>query len=573
MAKQTTAAKAQNRDKKPRSALSVIVWVLCVLTILFVGFIAAGCSYLYSFDFNGEILENVYVAGVNVGGMTRDEAISAVTAAAENTYPVQTMTVQVFDTKVEIAPEVSDASLKVKSAVWDAYKYGRRGFSKQKQEDRNTASTTGITVDVSRHIKLDERAIKKALSEFSNHYNTTLSQSTYEVTGTAPELTLVVHLGIPEYGLNLDDLYDQVLHAYSQNEFFVEGECGLIKPDPIDLEGILEKYYVAPVDAQFDKKTFDIIKGSNGCGFDKEAVQKQLDESEYGTTVKIPFDLIKPETTEEDLSALLYRDVLATYTATQSSSSNRATNLRLACEAINGTVLLPGETFSYNNALGERTTEKGYKPGASYNAGETITTIGGGICQVSSTLYYCALLSDMEIIDRENHCYVAGYLPLGMDATVSWGTLDFRFRNNSDYPIRIEATADGGSTAVTLHGTDTKDYYIKMEYNVTASHSYETKYETMKADNPKGYKDGEYIVSPCIGYDVDTYRCKYSKANDTLISREYEAVSKYSKRDAIICKIESPSGSVSSGTTTPSETPGIGNGGVTNDGGALPDLP
>ncbi len=572
MAKQTSAAKVQNNGKKSRSPVSVILCVLCILTILLIGFITAGCSYLYSFDFNGVILDNVYVAGVNVGGMTRGEAIAAVTAATEHTYTTQTMTVQVFDVTVEIGPEVSEASLKVKSAVWDAYKYGRRGFSEQKQKDRDTAATTGIHVDISRHVKLDKKAVKNALSVFSDHYNTTLSQSTYEVTGTAPELTLVVNLGVPEYGLNLDELYEQVLDAYGQNTFLVEGECGLIKPDPIDLDKVLKEYAVDPVDAKFDKE-FEIIKGSNGCGFDKNTVQKQLDESQYGSTVKIPFDIIEPDITDEELSAMLYRDVLATYTASQGSSSSRATNLRLACEAINGTILLPGQTFSYNETLGERTTEKGYKAGASYNAGEVVTTIGGGICQVSSTLYYCTLLADMEILERENHCYVAGYLPLGMDATVSWGTLDFCFRNSSDYPIRIEAVADGGSTTVTLHGTDTKDYYVKMEYVVTGTRGYEKKYETMKADNPKGYKDGDYIVSPCIGYIVETYRCKYNKENDALISRDYEAKSDYSKRDAVICKIESGSASTPTNPSTPTVTPGVGNGGVTNDNGALPELP
>jgi len=108
-----------------------------------------------------------------------------------------------------------------------------------------------------------------------------------------------------------------------------------------------------------------------------------------------------------------------------------------------------------------------------------------------------------------------------------------------------------------------------MEYVVTAYYGYETKYEILPPDNPKGYKDGEYIVSPCSGYDVVTYRCKYDKNTDELISKDYEATSKFVKRDAIICKIQTEDQSTDS--STPSTDVGIGNGGVTDQGGALPD--
>lgn len=569
MPKKNQKSIAANKEdaKQPKSAASIVIIVVCSVLILAALAGVGVCYYLYNFDFNGTILDNVSVAGVDVGGMTRREAEAAVSAVSDS-YTSETMVVKVFDTQVDISPATSGAKLNVSSAVWDAYRYGRRGFAGQKQQDINASANGGITVDITPYLSIDKGAIKDALQEFEKHYSTTLSQSTYEVTGTAPELKLVVHLGIPEYGLNLDTLYEQVLDAYSKNVLLVETECSLIPPEDIDLAAILETYATKPVDASFNDK-FEVVEGTNGCGFDIETVQAKIDDTSYGETVEIPFDIIQPETTGESLSAMLYRDTLGTHTATQSSSSSRQTNLRLACEAINGIILYPGDVFSYNETLGERTEEKGYKYGASYSGGETVLTIGGGICQVSSTLYYCALQADLEILTRENHSYAPGYVPLGMDATVNWGTLDFCFKNNQDYPIRIDATADGGSTTISLVGTDTKDYYVKMEYTVTAYYSYKTTYETMEANNPKGYKNGDYIVTPYNGYDVVTYRCKYSKANDELISKDYEATSKFAKRDAVICKIENaPTPSEPSGGT---DSPGIGNGGVTDGGGALPD--
>jgi vancomycin resistance protein YoaR len=241
------------------------------------------------------------------------------------------------------------------------------------------------------------------------------------------------------------------------------------------------------------------------------------------------------------------------------SDADRNTNLRLACEAINGLVLFPGEIFSYNEALGERTAERGYKPGPSIENGKMSTTIGGGICQVSSALYYCTLIADLEILERESHRFAVNYVPLGMDAAVSWGYLDFRFKNNTNYPIRIEATADGGTVNVSLVGTDEKDYYVEMEYEVKATYGYDTLYETMAQDNEEGYKNGDYIVKPHTGYLIHTYRCTYKKGTATkeLIAKEAEAITKYEKCDAVICVI-------SDGTTE--DTPGIGNGNVTEDG-------
>ena len=504
---------------------------ICITVIVIAITITVGCIFLSNLEQSGTILNNVTVAGVDVGGMTQAEAIDAVLAATGETYTGQAMTVKLLDSQVQISPETSRASLNVKAAVKAAYKYGRRGFSSQRKREQETATHSGFTVDVTPYLDLDSNAIKAALSELGKKYSSHLAQSTYEITGTAPNRTLVVHLGTPEYGLDLDALYGQVLDAFNRNVFTVEGECGIIEPDPIDLEAIHKANYVAPVDACFDPDTFEIVKEICGNGLDIEAAKKLLKQSKFGTTVEIPFIEIAPEVTAEDLSALLYRDELATYTASASSSTNRNTNLRLACEAINGMILYPGDVFSYNDALGERTTARGYKTGASYSGNETVLTVGGGICQVSSCLYYCALVADLEILTRDNHGFAPSYIPLGMDATVSWGSVDFRFRNNSDYPIRIEANASGGKTTITLVGTDTKDYSIKMEYEVLATYRYDTIYKTMPANNAQGYRDGDYITTPYTGYKVKTYRCKYSKETAALISRDFEATSTYRKRD------------------------------------------
>ena len=205
---------------------------------------------------------------------------------------------------------------------------------------------------------------------------------------------------------------------------------------------------------------------------------------------------------------------------------------------MNGLVIKPGQVVSYNDVVGERTTEKGYKSGASYMGGKVVYVTGGGICQVSSTLYSSVVLADLEIVTRENHGYAVSYLPLGIDATVSWGGPEFRFKNNTNHLILLEASATGGHTTITLKGIDDKDYYVKFESQCLRSIPFKTIYEDYPANNPQGYTDGKVITSPYTGYEVKTYRVKIDKKTGKEISRELEAYSYYNKRDQVVVRIK-----------------------------------
>lgn len=528
----------QKSPKAKKSNRVVVIVSICIAVTAMIFAVAAGYLYLRNAEMNGIILDNVLVAGVDVGGMSQREAIVAVQAAID-TYSKTPMVVTVLDSTTEISTACV-GKLDVRSAVRQAYKFGNSGSQSTRQEQQQIAMSTGYAVDIIPYLQLNETAIRNAINELGTNYSTTLSQSSFEVTGTAPNQILVVKLGTPEYGLDLNALYEQVLDAYRNNVFSVEGSCAMIEPDPIDLEAILDEYYIAPVDASFDQETFEVIAGTDGYGFDIEDAKAKLEGAEYGTTVEIPFTAIAPSVTADSLSALLYRDELATFTTTSTSKTGRDTNLRLACEAINGMILLPGDVFSYNEVLGERTPERGYQLASSYAGNKTVSTYGGGICQVSSTLYYCTLVAEMETLTRTNHGFAPTYIPLGTDATVSWGSIDFRFRNSLNYPVRIDATASEGSVTITLVGTDEKDYYVELESEVVSKENYSVVYETMAPDNAEGYKDGDYITQPYTGYTAKAYRCKYDKETKELIARELIDKSVYRKRDAVICKIEVP---------------------------------
>lgn len=556
------------KSKAPANRKTVLI--VCFVALLSIALaLFAGYMYISNASLDWVILDNISVAGVDVGGMTQRQAIKAITAATSKTYGQKPMTVTVLDQSVEIPADACN-SLNVRAAVWAAYSYGNIGFGNKRQSERQIAMTEGYTVDITPYLRLDTNTVKTKLDELGSHFNTNLSQSTYEVIGTAPDQKLVITLGMPEYGLNLNTLYNNVIKAYNANEFQVTGHCGILEPSPIDLNAIHKEHYTAPVDATFDKTTFEVIEHKNGYGFDLEAAKEQLEQAEYGSTIEIPFQAIAPEMTTEVLSSVLFRDTLATYTAKSGSSYNRDINLKLACKALNGTVIYPGEVFSYNDTLGERTPERGYMPAATYMGDKTVDTYGGGICQVSSTLYYCTLMAELETVMRAEHSYANSYVPLGMDATVYWYSLDFKFRNNTNYPIRIEASASGGSTTITLIGTDEKDYYIKMESETIDVYGYKTEYKEMAPDNAEGYRDGQYITTPYTGYYVKSYRCKYDKQTNQLISREFVTDSKYNSRNAVIVKIVKDDPPPTTEPSDGPQNPGIG-GGVTEEGGLPPE--
>jgi vancomycin resistance protein YoaR len=196
-----------------------------------------------------------------------------------------------------------------------------------------------------------------------------------------------------------------------------------------------------------------------------------------------------------------FRNLLGSCETKHNTNENRNTNLRILCEALNGKIIQPGEEFSYNECLGERTEEKGYKPAPAYSGSRLVDSVGGGVCQGSSTLYNCVLLADLEVVTRLCHGATVSYLPIGLDAAVNWGTTDFVFRNNWNFPVKIEAEVSDGYVKMKILGTDEKDYYIKMTSGYDDSH------------------DG-YITAV-------SYKNKYSKETDELISKEREAFSTY----------------------------------------------
>ena len=547
-----------------------------VLVALLVA-LAAGTWWFFDYTKDdGLIYPNVYAFGQNLGGQTPEEAAETLRSLTGQTYTVQTMVVNLPDVTLALTPTDTGAGVDVDALVKLAYDYGRSGNRWQNTQAKAEAALTTYELDTASCITLNTDAIRESLDRAAAAAASTLTQPTATVTGETPDLNLtykkateqtdVAHkqltitMGTPDRSLNTEALMDTILNAYYANDFTpIDFAYDVVEPELPDVDALYSQHYIAPIDAILDETDYSITPEVLGYGFDPEALRQQIEAAGEGQTIVIDFAYVPAALTKEAINATLFQDVLGSVSTNHTNDSNRNTNLKLACKAINGKIIRPGETFSYNQTLGQRTEAKGYKPAGAYMAGKTVQTVGGGICQVSSTLYYACLKADLEIVERTAHGYTVSYKPYGMDATVSWGSLDYKFKNNTDYPIRIEASVSGGQVHVKLIGTDTKDYYVKMTYEtVEGPTEGKVVYQDYKYNNKEGYVDGEVLQTAYTGRTVKSYRQKFDKSTDKLISSTYEATSRYKTRDKIIARVEAPPPPPTQppATTAPTESDG-----------------
>ena len=174
----------------------------------------------------------------------------------------------------------------------------------------------------------------------------------------------------------------------------------------------------------------------------------------------IPLKTLYPSVTTNMIGTEAFPDLLSSFSTRYSTSDrDRTTNLQLAANKINGTVLMPGETFSYNKVVGERTIAAGYKEAPIYVSGEVVDGLGGGICQITSTLYNAVVYANLEVTQRSNHQFVPSYVGASRDATVVYGSIDFQFKNNRNYPIKIVCSVSGGIAQFQIYGMKQDDDY------------------------------------------------------------------------------------------------------------------
>lgn len=536
---QRRSAAAAARKKKERIT---IITLSIIAAVLLIAVIIGVCIIMFRQpEDDGLIYKKVFAAGVDLSGMTPEQAKEALHNATDDTYSRLDMTVKVLDDVLILAPKDTGVSLDVDAVVEAAYNYGRTGTYSQ---------GSSYTVSLIPHLSLDTAYIKSALQSFGKQYSTMLKQTEIKVVGARPNLsneeinTSVVHqtmtitMGTAEYDLNIDRVYQQILDAYNINIFEVVGTCTEKAPDAVDWEQVYSDYCWEPVNADFDTETYEVTPEVYGYGFSKADLLSAVENAAYGEVITFEMRYIKPEITQDFYSKEMFQDVLASFTTIANGDEAWNTNLKLVCDLLDGVIIKSGEEFSLNTLIGEPTTRAGYRPVNMYIGKSFREVIGGGISQVASTLYNCTLMADLEILERHSHSYVTSFIDAGFDAEVYYGLLDFRFRNNTEQPIRIDVAVSNSKVTINIIGTDSRDYTVEILSVIDKTKEPITIYNTMTKDNPNGYLDGDILVQAVTGYDISTYMRRYSKLDGTLLSETLIVTSVYSKLDEVVVRIE-----------------------------------
>ena len=514
------------RKKRILTAAAAVLAVLC----------AAYCALCVFVGRSTTLSKGTAVNGVDIGGMTHDEAVSALESGLSGMTTVngtEYAAIQV-DPQIEgVSPYTVDLS-------------GCLGYDAEKLVDQAEKDERGGMffirgVRYLSHLRggksyavvpsvADESALHDALAASGLLELNTVVQTTYALA----ETTLDVTLGTSGSAVDEQGLAQEIIeHTAAGN--FSEIPCPLVetRPDDVDLQIVHDAIYAEPANATLDvadDNTYTIVDSVEGIDFDVAQAQQLVAAAAEGETVSVPLNRQQAAIDTDTLKAALFRDELGSYTASVAGSADRRSNVKLAGQKCSGTILLPGETFDYNQVVGQRTAAAGFKAAAAYLNGETVQELGGGVCQPSSTLYCAVLYSNLEIVERHNHTYVSNYVPLGMDATVSWGGPDFIFRNNTNYPIKIVTSYYNNNLTVKIYGTNVDGTYVRMVSKTLSSTDWKTVYQ--ETDELAG---GVQRVEqyPYTGYYVKTWRNVYS-ANGTLLSSTFEAVSDYKSRDKIV---------------------------------------
>lgn len=477
------------------------------------------------------ILPKTVVNGVDLSGMTREEAAKALMEDFQARYTEAKLEVSVeggepYTVKVGNTLSLDAEAVAAELLEVNQGPYLLRGAAQLR------AMTMGQSLRKAPSVTNTDKLAKNIKKSGLMDINTTV-QTGYEVNKDGD---LDIHMGVTGYSVDKEALTEDIYSAVAADDYETVIECPLLTGTVEELnwrsleEDVCRDAADATLSLSEDRRSYEFVESVDSVRFDLDAAKASVSQAKEGDIVTVPLTYQAPEITTEDLKENLFRDTLGSYESTVKGTEGRRANVRLAAQKCNGIILLPGDSFAYNETLGERTAENGFFTAPAYLYGETVQEYGGGICQVSSTLYSATLYANLQIDERHNHTFASSYVPLGMDATVSWEGPDFKFTNNQKYPIRLDVEYWNSQNVVHIMGTKTDDIKVEIESDVLDTKAYTTK----KKDDPTRYVGQTYVDQHGVnGYLVQTYRILLD-GEGNQISREKESYSDYTPETEII---------------------------------------
>lgn len=499
LAKENTSNNSTFRPSKVRNSsysvgelfgLFIMIFFILVLLIFII-------FTIYNIN-NQNIVKGVSILGIDISGLSKEEATEKINNTILENIPSE-IKLKHNDYETSIDTNSLEISIDVPSAINSAYNIGRSGNILQ--DDWTILTTMFSNVNIEPVFNINEEQLKTALNDISTKLPDAVIQSSYYI----EDSNLILTKGKKGNVVNVEEMSNYIINeikSLSLKDKTLEIITQEENPSELDIDAIHSEIYKEASNAYYTQNPYAVYPSENGLDFaisvDEAKALLQAEQEEY----TIPLKTLYPEVTTNMIGTEAFPDLLSTFKTTYSTRDrDRTTNLTLAANKINGTVVMPGETFSYNTVVGERTIAAGYKEAPIYVSGEVVDGLGGGICQITSTLYNAVVYANLEIVERSNHQFVPSYVSASRDATVVYGSIDFKFKNNRDYPIKLVCSVSNGVAKFDIYGLKTTDDYdVEISSRITSQTSTSTNSEAYKILKKNGQ-----IVSRTL-LSRDTYK-------------------------------------------------------------------
>lgn len=510
--------KKRNKNKKTIKLISIVFAI--IISIFSVIFAITNIN-------NANITKGVKIEGIDVSGLTREQAKEKL----ESIYSEKKkkdIKLKYEDFETNIAPETLETNYNIEKATNEAILVGKSG--------NIITNNYGIFFALigKKNIKVEttinEEQTKQAIEDIQTNLPETIEEPDYYIENDK----LIITPGKEGLKILTDKLLTEIKEQQKNintNQETIEIPAEKAWPSKVDIDKIHQDIYKKVQDAYITKDPIEVHPEVIGIDFNIEDAKKILEENKE--QYEIPLQMTNPQVTLSNLGSEAFPEKISAYsTRYDGGDKDRSTNLEIACKKIDEKIVLPGETFSYNKTLGARTTKAGYKTAKVYENGAVVDGIGGGICQISSTLYNAVLKANMQTVERRNHQFITSYVPEGRDATVAYGVTDFKFKNTRKYAIKIKATASNGVATISIYGIkENPEYNITFETKTISTIPVTEKYIE---DNTIAEGTEEIKQKGANGCVTETYIIK--SLNGQVVSKDLLSKDTYSAMQRIILK-------------------------------------
>lgn len=504
--------------------------ILIIIIIFLTFFVLSIIFSLLNFGSN-KLVSGISVGNINISNMAKENAINIlkkiISEKLKNEITLEYTTENdKYEKKLDLS--ILNIDFNLDNAINSAYNIGRNGNIFKCNFE--IAKTLFFKKNIDLDIKIDEKMLNNIISDISSNLPGKLIQSGYYI----EENNLIITKGSEGFVVDKDSLIYEITQYtkdLSQNNSTLSIPVVMVKPDKIDIDKIHSEIYKKAKNAYFEEDPFKVYPEVKGLDFDVNKAKKLLDNNSNDTEFTIEIKQTTPKVTLKNLKINIFPDELSTFfTQYDESNKDRTTNLNIAASKIDGTIIMPGEEFSYNKVVGARSISAGYKEAKIYQNGQVVDGLGGGICQISSTLYNAVVCANLEITERFNHQFITSYVKPGRDATVAYGSKDFKFKNTRTYPIRIDVYVNSGMAKVDIYGIKEKDEKeISIDVETISTIPYETKYIKDSSLPPN---DEKVKQRGADGIIVNAY--KITKQNGSIISKELLSKDSYKPLERIV---------------------------------------